>query len=89
MTDDSIRITDETKDRLEDIKQNYYEHTTLTYSEAVDVLVAEYDEETTRASGEDDRATVNRTSADGGENSAETEENEGLSAAEKAEKFRQ
>lgn len=82
MTDETIKVTEETKNRLEDIKENYYEHTTLTYSEAVDVLVAEYD--SGGGAGGDDTS-----SEEDGDFLGDEGGNSGLSAEEKAERFRQ
>lgn len=96
MTDETIKVTEESKQRLEEIKENYYEHTSLTYSEAVDVLVAEYDSSADTSEGSDESSDVNRTSAGGDSESSEDDEfpggankNQGLSAEEKAAKFRQ
>jgi len=89
MTEDSIRVSEDTKDALEDIKENYYTHTTLTYSESIDVLVAEYNESTDGA--EEKNSEVTRTSAGGDEQSSEDDDfqKEGLTAEERAAQFRQ
>jgi len=88
MTDDTIKVSDDTKAELDEIKENYYEYTTLSYSEAVDVLIAEYHEET--AGGSEVTRTV------GGGDSESTEDDEfqggddgGMSAEQRAEQFRQ
>lgn len=75
MSDDTIKVSDSTKKELDDIKENYYEYTTLSYSEAVDVLIAEYGGGV-QSSDEDEDFL------------GEEGENDGLTAEEKANRFK-
>jgi len=65
MSKDTIKISDDAKEKLDGVKDDYYEYTTLTYSEAVEVLVAEYE-------GSGDSTSTSNAGSAGSQSASET-----------------
>lgn len=94
MTKESVKIEEAQKERLDELRDNF-NYAEPSYSGLIEYLLDFHDGTVdggselpdSGASDDSDATAVTRTSA-GGDNSAEADENEGLSAEEKAEKFR-
>jgi hypothetical protein len=89
---DTIKIRESDKEYLDELMEGdeITKYGSLSYADVIQYMADLHREGNLDETGGDSAGGSNVTrTVKGGENSAETEENEGLSAAEKADKFRQ